>query len=77
MKVSYTLSTPRMIEARSTGVSADTDPMPAEALLFTPSSVTPSLFFSASIGFMNMPKTPIEPVSVVRSATITSAGQEM
>lgn len=51
--------------------------MPAEALLFTPSSVTPSLFFSASIGFMNMPKTPIEPVSVVRSATITSAGQEM
>lgn len=66
-----------MIEARWAGVSGSTEPMPAEALLFTPSSVMPSLFLSASIGLRNMPKTPIEPVSVRRSATMTSAGQEM
>jgi len=66
-----------MIIARCKGVSGDVAAKSAEALLFTPSTVMPSLFFRASRVSRNMPNTPIEPVRVILSATIASAGQEM
>ena len=66
-----------MIIPRCSGVSGPVVRKSDEVLLRTPSNVMPSLFFRASRGSRIIPKTPIEPVSVSRSATITSAGQEM
>ena len=77
VNVVYTLSTPRMIEALSAGVRGEVMPMPAEVLLFTASNVMPSLFFRASMVLRYMPKTPMEPVRVSLSATMTSAGHEI
>ena len=66
-----------MIEALSAGVRGEVMPMPAEVLLFTASNVMPSLFFRASMVLRYMPKTPMEPVRVSLSATMTSAGHEI
>ena len=66
-----------MIEARTGAVSGEVAPIPAEVLLFTASNVIPSLFLKASMVLRYMPKTPIEPVRVSLSATMTSAGHEM
>jgi len=66
-----------MTTDRSTGVRGRMKPMSAEVLLRTPSKVMPSLSLSAAPASRYMPYTPIEPVSVIRSATITSAGQEI
>ena len=66
-----------MIIERWTGVRGCVARKLDEALLCTPSMVMLSLFFNASRVSRIMPKTPIEPVRVSLSATITSAGQEM
>ena len=63
--------------ARSVGVSPRKMLKSAERLLLTASTVTPNFRSMASPASSNMPNTPIEPVSVSRSATMASAGAEM